>query len=312
MSTIRNLITGGAGFLGSHLVSRLMNLGQIVICLDNYSTGSRHNLEEWLNHPRFTLIEHDIIDSIDLIVDRIWHLACPASPVHYQKDPIKTSKTNFLGTLNMLNLAHQRNARFLFTSTSEVYGDPHIHPQPENYWGSVNPIGVRACYDEGKRLAEALCFDYHRMLDVDIRVVRIFNTYGPRMSFKDGRVMSNFITQALMNRKLTLYGDGTQTRSFCYVDDLIDGLILMMNHDYIGPVNLGNPLELTILQLAELIIQEINPKLEICFKSLPQDDPKQRQPVIDIAKNHLGWHPQINIKEGLSLTIQDFRKRLSK
>ena len=306
-----NLVTGGAGFLGSHLIDRLMQAGEEVLCVDNYQTGRKENLQKWLNNPNFELIRHDVTEPIRVEVDRIWHLACPASPVHYQHNPIKTAKTNFLGTYNMLGLAKRLKARFLLASTSEVYGDPEVHPQPENYRGCVNPIGIRSCYDEGKRIAETLCFDYKRTYDLDIRVVRIFNTYGPRMLHNDGRVVSNFITQALLNRPLTVYGDGSQTRSFCYVDDLIEGIIRLMNSDCEGPVNIGNPTEFTILELAKLVKKKINPNLEIIFKSLPQDDPLQRKPVIDLAKKHLNWNPEIDLETGLNKTIENFKSRLA-
>ena len=306
-----NLVTGGAGFLGSHLIDRLMQAGEEVLCVDNYQTGRKENLQKWLNNPNLELIRHDVTEPIRVEVDRIWHLACPASPVHYQHNPIKTAKTNFLGTYNMLGLAKRLKARFLLASTSEVYGDPEVHPQPESYRGCVNPIGIRSCYDEGKRIAETLCFDYKRTYDLDIRVVRIFNTYGPRMLHNDGRVVSNFITQALLNRPLTVYGDGSQTRSFCYVDDLIEGIIRLMNSDCEGPVNIGNPTEFTILELAKLVKEKINPNLEIIFKSLPQDDPLQRKPVIDLAKKHLNWNPEIDLETGLNRTIDNFKSRLA-
>ena len=284
MTLQRNLITGGAGFVGSHLVDRLIQAGEEVICLDNYFTGRKTNISQWLCHPRFELIRHDVTDPIRLEVDRIWHLACPASPVHYQHNPIKTAKTSFLGTYNALGLARRVGARLLLASTSEVYGDPEVHPQPETYRGSVNTIGIRSCYDEGKRIAETLCFDYRRMHGVDVRVVRIFNTYGPRMLPDDGRVVSNFIVQALRGEPLTLYGDGSQTRSFCFVDDLVEGIIRLMNSDCAGPVNIGNPGEFTIRQLAHLVLLKINPSLELVSRPLPSDDPLQRQPVIDLAR----------------------------
>ncbi|WP_071518673.1 UDP-glucuronic acid decarboxylase family protein [Geitlerinema sp. PCC 9228] len=305
------LVTGGAGFIGSHLVDRLMDAGHEVLCLDNFYTGDKRNLSRWLNNPYFELIRHDITEPIRLEVDQIYHLACPASPVHYQFNPVKTVKTSVLGTLNMLGLAKRIKARILLASTSEIYGDPQVHPQSEDYRGNVNPIGLRSCYDESKRIAETLCFDYHRQNHVDIRVVRIFNTYGPRMLENDGRVVSNFIYQALQNRALTVYGDGSQTRSFCYVSDLVEGLIRMMNNDYVGPVNLGNPGEYTILQLAQTIRDKVNPDVEIEFKPLPSDDPRQRQPDITRAKRYLDWEPQVGLVEGLKLTIDDFRDRLS-
>ena len=309
--THRNLITGGAGFLGSHLIDRLMKAGDEVICLDNYYTGRKDNIRHWLGHANFELIRHDVTDPIRLEVDRIWHLACPASPVHYQFNPIKTAKTSFLGTYNMLGLARRVGARLLLASTSEVYGDPEVHPQPESYRGCVNTIGIRSCYDEGKRIAETLCFDYQRMHDTEIRVMRIFNTYGPRMLPDDGRVVSNFIVQALQDQPLTLYGDGSQTRSFCYVSDLIEGMIRLMNGSHIGPMNIGNPGEFTIRQLAELVRDRINPSLELVTRPLPQDDPLQRQPVIDLARQELGWEPQVSLEEGLEPTIAYFRERLA-
>ena len=305
-----HLVTGGAGFLGSHLTDRLMEDGDEVICLDNYFTGRKANIARWIGHPRFELIRHDVTEPIKLEVDRIWHLACPASPIHYQFNPVKTAKTSFLGTYNMLGLARRVGARLLLASTSEVYGDPEVHPQPENYWGSVNPIGVRSCYDEGKRIAETLCFDYRRMNGVEVRVARIFNTYGPRMLPDDGRVVSNFIVQALRGEPLTLYGDGSQTRSFCYVSDLIDGLIRLMNGDHTGPINLGNPNEFTIRELAELVRIQINPKLQLVEKPLPQDDPQQRQPAIDLAREQLNWQPTVSLEQGLAPTIDSFRNLL--
>ena len=308
---MRNLVTGGAGFVGSHLVDRLMEAGEEVLCLDNYFTGRKQNIERWLGNPRFELIRHDVTEPIRLEVDRIWHLACPASPVHYQHNPIKTAKTSFLGTYNMLGLARRVGARLLFASTSEVYGDPDVHPQPESYRGRVNTIGIRSCYDEGKRIGETLCFDYQRMHDTEIRVVRIFNTYGPRMLPDDGRVVSNFIVQALRGEPLTLYGDGSQTRSFCFVDDLVEGIIRLMNATETGPVNIGNPSEFTIRQLAELVRQKIDPSLPFIYKPLPQDDPLQRQPVITLARDYLDWQPTISLDKGLESTIAYFRERLS-
>ena len=305
-----HLVTGGAGFLGSHLIDRLMEDGDEVICLDNYFTGRKANIARWIGHPRFELIRHDVTEPIKLEVDRIWHLACPASPIHYQFNPVKTAKTSFLGTYNMLGLARRVGARLLLASTSEVYGDPEVHPQPEYYWGSVNPIGVRSCYDEGKRIAETLCFDYQRMNGVEVRVARIFNTYGPRMLPDDGRVVSNFIVQALRGEPLTLYGDGSQTRSFCYVSDLIDGLIRLMNGDHTGPINLGNPDEFTIRELAELVRIQINPKLQLVEKPLPQDDPQQRQPAIELAREQLNWQPTVSLEQGLAPTIDSFRNLL--
>ena len=307
----RNLITGGAGFLGSHLIDRLMTADEEVICLDNYFTGRKENVKQWIGHPKFELVRHDVTQPIQLEVDRIWHLACPASPVHYQFNPIKTAKTSFLGTYNMLGLARRVGARILLASTSEVYGDPEIHPQPESYRGSVNTIGVRSCYDEGKRIAETLCFDYQRMHQTEIRVMRIFNTYGPRMLPNDGRVVSNFIVQALRGEELTIYGDGKQTRSFCYVEDLIEGMIKLMNSDHSGPINIGNPGEFTIKQLAELVKGKINPKLNLVNKALPQDDPMQRKPVINLAKEQLQWEPLISLEEGLDLTINWFKENIN-
>ena len=305
-----HLVTGGAGFLGSHLIDRLMEAGDEVICLDNYFTGCKSNISRWIGHPRFELIRHDVTEPIKLEVDRIWHLACPASPIHYQFNPVKTAKTSFQGTYNMLGLARRVGARLLLASTSEVYGDPEVHPQPESYWGSVNPIGVRSCYDEGKRIAETLCVDYQRMNGVEVRVARIFNTYGPRMLPDDGRVVSNFIVQALRGEPLTLYGNGSQTRSFCYVSDLVDGLIRLMNGSHMGPINLGNPDEFTIRQLADLVRKQVNPALPLVEKPLPEDDPQQRQPAIDLARQQLNWQPSVSLEQGLSPTIDSFRNLL--
>jgi UDP-glucuronate decarboxylase len=307
---MRILVTGGAGFIGSHLIDRLMEQGHEVLCLDNFYTGDKRNILKWLEHPNFELIRHDITEPIRLEVEQIYHLACPASPVHYQFNPVKTIKTNVIGTLHMLGLAKRIGARILLASTSEVYGDPEVHPQSEDYRGNVNCIGIRSCYDEGKRVAETLAFDYHRQNQVDIRVARIFNTYGPRMLENDGRVVSNFVVQALRGEPLTVYGEGSQTRSFCYVSDLVEGLIRLMNNDYIGPVNLGNPGEYTILELAQIIQNMINPDAELIFKPLPQDDPKQRQPDITRAKTYLSWEPTIHLKDGLQMTIDDFKSRL--
>ena len=287
-----------------------MQAGEEVICLDNYFTGRKVNIAQWIEHPRFELIRHDVTEPIKLEVDRIWHLACPASPVHYQFNPIKTAKTSFLGTYNMLGLARRVGARLLLASTSEVYGDPEIHPQPESYRGCVNTIGIRSCYDEGKRIAETLCFDYQRMHGTEIRVMRIFNTYGPRMLPDDGRVVSNFIMQALRGEPLTIYGDGSQTRSFCYVDDLIEGMIRLMRSENPGPINIGNPREFTIRGLAELIRNRIQPNLQLISKPLPQDDPIQRQPLIDLAKKELDWEPLIQLEGGLTRTIDWFREHL--
>ena len=308
--TKRHLVTGGAGFVGSHLVDKLMNAGEEVICLDNYFTGRKENIRQWIGHPNFELIRHDVIEPIKLEVDRIWHLACPASPVHYQFNPIKTAKTSFLGTYNMLGLARRVGARLLLASTSEIYGDPEVHPQPESYRGCVNTIGIRSCYDEGKRIAETLCFDYKRMHETEIRVARIFNTYGPRMLENDGRVVSNFIVQALQGMPLTIYGGGQQTRSFCYVDDLVEGLLRLMEVNHTGPINLGNPNEFTIRQLAEKVRDQINPSLAFVDKPLPQDDPLQRQPVINLAKEQLKWEPTIELDDGLKKTIDNFKSRI--
>jgi UDP-glucuronate decarboxylase len=307
---MRILVTGGAGFIGSHLIDRLMNEGHEVICLDNFYTGHKRNILQWFDHPYFELVRHDITEPIRLEVDQIYHLACPASPVHYQFNPVKTIKTNVMGTLNMLGLAKRVKARFLLASTSEVYGDPEVHPQSEDYRGNVNPIGIRSCYDEGKRVAETLAFDYHRQNDVDIRVARIFNTYGPRMLENDGRVVSNFVVQALRKQPLTVYGNGSQTRSFCYVSDLVNGLMRLMNGDCIGPVNLGNPDEYTILELAQAVQQMVNPDADIKYEPLPQDDPRRRKPDITLARTRLGWEPTVPLREGLRLTIDDFRSRI--
>ncbi len=304
------LVTGGAGFIGSHLIDRLMNQGHEVLCLDNFYTGSKQNILKWLDNPKFELIRHDITEPIRLEVDQVYHLACPASPVHYQFNPVKTIKTNVMGTLNMLGLAKRVKARFLLASTSEVYGDPDVHPQSEEYRGNVNCIGPRSCYDEGKRVAETLAFEYYREHKVDIRVARIFNTYGPRMQEQDGRVVSNFIVQSIKGTPLTIYGDGSQTRSFCYVSDLVEGLMRLMNGDFIGPVNLGNPGEYTILELAQIIQGMINPDTELIYKPLPEDDPKQRQPDITRAQTYLDWQPTIPLEEGLEITIKDFKSRV--
>ena len=307
---MRILVTGGAGFIGSHLIDRLMEANHEVICLDNFYTGHKRNVLRWMDNPYFELIRHDITEPIRLEVDQIYHLACPASPVHYQYNPVKTVKTNVLGTLNMLGLAKRVNARFFLASTSEVYGDPEVHPQPEEYRGSVNTIGIRSCYDEGKRMAETLAFDYHRQNDVDIRVVRIFNTYGPRMLENDGRVVSNFIVQALSGQPLTVYGDGSQTRSFCYVSDLVEGFIRLMNGDQTGPINMGNPGEYTILELAQTIQKMVNPASEVQYKPLPQDDPRRRKPDITKAKQFFDWEPSVQLQAGLEKTIADFRDRM--
>jgi UDP-glucuronate decarboxylase len=310
---MRILVTGGAGFLGSHLCERLLREGHEVVCLDNFFTGRRKNIHAYFADLNFELIRHDVVEPLLLEVDRIYHLACPASPVHYQYNPVKTIKTNVLGTHNMLGLAKRTRARFLLASTSEVYGDPKVHPQTEDYWGSVNPIGIRSCYDEGKRVAETFAMDYHRQSRVDIRIVRIFNTYGPRMLPDDGRVVSNFIVQALKGEDITVYGDGSQTRSFCYVDDLIDGLVRMMaSENFTGPVNLGNPEEFTILELAKKIIAMTGSRSKIVFKALPSDDPTQRQPDIGLAKQKLGWQPKVTVDEGFNTTIDYFRKELAR
>lgn len=305
------LVTGGAGFIGSHLIDRLMkDQNNEVICLDNFYTGTKRNIAHWMGHSNFELVRHDITEPIRLEVDQIYHLACPASPVHYQYNPIKTTKVSFLGTSNMLGLARRVKARFLLASTSEVYGDPTVHPQPEEYWGNVNTIGIRSCYDEGKRIAETLSFDYYREHSVEIRVARIFNTYGPRMLENDGRVVSNFIAQSLRGNPLTVYGDGSQTRSFCYVSDQVDGLMKLMNGDHVGPINIGNPEEYTILQLAQNIRDRIDPNQEIIFKPLPQDDPKQRKPDTTKAESLLNWHPTVSLAAGLTETIAEFKQRI--
>ncbi|MGD9914675.1 MAG: UDP-glucuronic acid decarboxylase family protein [Rhizobiaceae bacterium] len=305
----RILVTGGAGFLGSHLIDRLIGEGHAVVCLDNLQTGSRRNIEHLAGNPDFTFVEQDVTDAIDLEVDAIYNLACPASPPHYQRDPIRTMKTSVLGALNVLELAKRRGCRVLQASTSEVYGDPNVHPQTEDYWGHVNPIGPRACYDEGKRSAETLFFDHHRHAGVRIKVARIFNTYGPRMDHADGRVVSNFVVQALRGEPITLYGDGSQTRSFCYVDDLVDGLMRLMNSDegVTGPVNLGNPNEFTIRELAERAVRMTGSGSTIEYRPLPEDDPRQRQPDISRAKATLGWEPKVQLEEGLGRTIAYFR-----
>ena len=302
------LVTGGSGFLGSHLCDRLINLNHDVICLDNFSTGSKSNIAHHLDNPKFKLVQHDVVDKFDNIeVEQIYNLACPASPVHYQKDPIKTVKTSVIGAINALNLAKSFKARILQASTSEVYGDPQVHPQTEDYRGSVNTIGPRACYDEGKRCAETLFFDYNRQNKIDTRVVRIFNTYGPRMMADDGRVVSNFIIQSLKGEDITVYGDGSQTRSFCFVDDLLEVMIRMMDQEsFIGPVNIGNPNEFTVLELAEKIIELTNSNGKIVFRELPIDDPLQRKPDISIAQNKLDWAPKIQLEEGLKRTINYF------
>lgn len=308
----RILVTGGAGFIGSNLCKRLLNEDNYIICIDNLFTGSKNNIENLLNNKNFEFIEHDVINPLNIEVEQIYNLACPASPPFYQMDPIKTIKTSVIGAINMLELAKKNNATILQASTSEVYGEPLVHPQPESYRGNVNPIGIRACYDEGKRSAETLFFDYYRQHKVDIKVIRIFNTYGPKMNPEDGRVVSNFIVQALKGQNITIYGDGKQTRSFCYIDDLVDGIIKMMNssNDFVGPVNLGNPSEFTVEQLAKKVLSKIDSKSKLVYKPLPQDDPIQRKPVIDLAKQMLDWVPKISLDEGLDKTIEYFKKVL--
>ena len=304
------LVTGGAGFLGSHLCDRLVANGDDVVCVDNYFTGTKENIRHLMGNPHFELLRHDVTFPLYVEVGQIYNLACPASPVHYQFDPVQTTKTSVHGAINMLGLAKRVKARILQASTSEVYGDPEIHPQTEDYWGRVNPIGIRSCYDEGKRCAETLFFDYWRQHHLEIKVIRIFNTYGPRMHPNDGRVVSNFIVQALKGEDITLYGDGQQTRSFCYVDDLIDGMVSMMNSDagFVGPVNIGNPGEFTMLQLAENVLRLTGSKSRMVFMPLPQDDPKRRQPNIELAKEHLGWTPKVSLEDGLKETVAYFRK----
>ena len=309
----RILITGGAGFLGSHLCDRLIEQGNDVLCLDNFFTGSKENIIHLLGNPRFELIRHDIINPIFLEMDQIYNLACPASPVHYQYNPIKTIKTNVMGTINALGMAKRLNAKILQASTSEVYGDPDMHPQKEDYWGRVNPIGPRSCYDEGKRAAECLMMDYHRQNNVKVKIARIFNTYGPRMALNDGRVVSNFVVQALRGEDITVYGDGSQTRAFCYVDDMINGLVSMMKgpDGFVGPVNLGNPSEYKILELAQLVIRLTGSASRIVFRPLPMDDPKRRRPDISLAREKLGWEPKADVEEGLKKTIEYFRSIIS-
>ena len=306
------LITGGAGFLGSHLTEKLLHSGNEVLVVDNFFTGNKQNLTHLLSNPNLEVMRHDVTFPLYVEVNQIYNLACPASPVHYQYDPVQTTKTSVHGAINMLGLAKRTRARILQASTSEVYGDPEVHPQPESYWGKVNPIGIRSCYDEGKRCAETLFFDYHRQHQTDIKVVRIFNTYGPRMHPNDGRVVSNFIVQALKGKDITIYGDGQQTRSFCYVDVLIDAMIKMMNSEkeFTGPVNIGNPGEFTMLQLAEMVLSLSNSKSKIIYQPLPSDDPKQRQPNIDLAKDKLGWQPKVELKDGLKETIAYFKKMI--
>jgi UDP-glucuronate decarboxylase len=309
---MRILITGGAGFLGSHLSQRLLHEGHDVICMDNFFTGRKRNILHLLSNPHFELMRHDVIDPFKVEVDQIYNLACPASPIHYQYNAIKTMKTSVMGAINCLGLARRTNARVFQASTSEVYGDPAVHPQPEEYWGHVNPIGIRSCYDEGKRAAETLFMDYHRQNGVDIRIVRIFNTYGPRMRPDDGRVVSNFIVQALQGQDITVYGEGQQTRSFCYCDDLIEGFVRLMNQDgETGPINIGNPDEFTILELAEKVIAQTGSNSKLIFEPLPSDDPQQRQPDITKAREKLGWEPKVSLEEGLKPTIAYFDKLLS-
>ncbi len=305
------LVTGGAGFIGSHLCDYLINKGHDVLCIDNLFSGNKDNIRHLLGHPYFEFIRHDLIQPFFAEVNQVYHLACPASPVHYQYNPIKTTKTNIMGTINMLGLAKRIKARMLLASTSEVYGNPTLHPQPETYWGHVNPIGIRSCYDEGKRVAETLMMDYHRQNDVDVKIVRIFNTYGPRMAVDDGRVISNFIVQALKGEDFSVYGDGTQTRSFCYVSDLVEGVVRMMERDnFIGPINLGNPNEITILELVNKILSLTRSRSKIVFKSLPPDDPERRCPDITLAKKILGWNPKVFLDDGLEKTIKYFKEKL--
>ena len=306
------LVTGGAGFIGSHLCERLVKEGNSVICLDNFYSGAKENIWHLIGHPGFELVRHDVTEPYRVEVDEIYNLACPASPVYYQYDPIQTTKTSVFGTFHMLGLAKRTKARMLQASTSEVYGDPAVHPQEENYWGNVNPIGIRSCYDEGKRCAESLCFDYHRIHNVDVKVIRIFNTYGPRMAVNDGRVVSNFVVQALRGEDITIYGDGSQTRSFQYVSDLVEGMIRMMASpkDITGPVNLGNPGEFTMIELAEKVLSKVGGKSKIVFKPLPQDDPKMRRPDISLAKKTLDWEPKVSLDEGLDEVIKYFRQKL--
>jgi len=308
----RILITGGAGFVGSHLSNRLLNEGHDVLCVDNYYTGNKENIAQLMENKNFEILRHDVTFPLYVEVDEIYNLACPASPIHYQNDPVQTTKTSVHGAINMLGLAKRLNAKILQASTSEVYGDPEVHPQTEGYWGRVNPVGLRSCYDEGKRCAETLFFDYKRQHDLDIKVARLFNTYGPNMHPDDGRVVSNFIVQAIQGLPITIYGDGSQTRSFCYIDDMIDAFVLLMNmpKDFSGPVNLGNPNEFTILELAEIIISMVNSKSEIVFRPLPSDDPTQRKPDISLAKEKMSWNPEISLKDGLKHTIDYFETLL--
>lgn len=306
------LVTGGAGFLGSHLCEKLLQSGHQVLCVDNYFTGDKRNIRTLMTHPYFELMRHDVTFPLYVEVDEIYNLACPASPIHYQHDPVQTTKTSVHGAINMLGLAKRTGAKILQASTSEVYGDPVVHPQEESYWGNVNPIGIRSCYDEGKRCAETLFFDYHRQHDLRIKVMRIFNTYGPRMHPNDGRVVSNFIVQALNDKPITIYGDGKQTRSFCFVDDLIDGMIKLMESedDFTGPVNIGNPNEFTMLELAQIVLRVSNSNSDLVFEPLPSDDPKQRRPNISLASNKLGWQPSIQLEQGIEKTIEYFKQIL--
>jgi UDP-glucuronate decarboxylase len=309
----RVLVTGGAGFIGSHLCERLIAAGDEVLCVDNFFTGRRANVASLIGNPHFEIMRHDVTFPLFVEVDRIFNLACPASPIHYQFDPVQTTKTSVHGAINMLGLAKRVRAKILQASTSEVYGDPEVHPQPEEYWGRVNPIGIRSCYDEGKRCAETLFFDYYRQHNVAIKVIRIFNTYGPRMHPNDGRVVSNFIVQALRGQDITIYGRGEQTRSFCYIDDLVDGMLKMMDSgtEVVGPINMGNPREMTIIELADRVLTLVGGKSKLVFKPLPGDDPKQRQPDISIAKSTLGWEPKVSLDDGLARTIDYFRQQLS-
>ena len=308
----KTLVTGGAGFLGSHLCDKLIARGDDVLCIDNFFTGSKRNVAHLISNPNFEVMRHDVTFPLYVEVNQIYNLACPASPVHYQYDPVQTTKTSVHGAINMLGLAKRVKARILQASTSEVYGDPDVHPQPETYWGKVNPIGIRSCYDEGKRCAETLFFDYYRQHQIEIKVMRIFNTYGPRMHPKDGRVVSNFIVQALNGENITIYGDGHQTRSFCYVDDLIEGMLRLMDSaaDITGPINIGNPFEFTMLELAEKILHMVGGKSKVTFHPLPKDDPKQRQPNIDLARKYLHWEPKVSLEDGLKATIEYFRNEL--
>ncbi|MDC3027424.1 SDR family oxidoreductase [bacterium] len=310
-SILRNLVTGGAGFLGSHLIDKLMIKGEEVICIDNFTSGNKKNINHWQEHPNFKLIIHDITKPINIEIDKIWHFACPASPKIFKKEPIETAKTSFLGTINMLELAKANKSKILVASSSAIYGDPKKHPQTESYNGYVNSFGRRSCYEEGKRIAETLCFDYQLLYGCDLRIARIFNTYGPRMHNNDGRVICNFIVQALDNKPITIFGNGRQTRSFCYVDDLIEGLMLLMESKYIKPINLGNPSEMKILELANLIKSKINPELQLTYHSLPEDDPLQRKPSIELANRELGWNPKIPLSIGLEKTINYFKNESS-